>query len=299
MRKIREVLRLTHELGMRRQVREATGVGKTAVCEYVTARRSPESGGRSRTGSAMPSWSGGCLRRRPRRRGARCRTGHGPCGAQAARGDADDAVAGVSLPSRPRLRLQLVLRALRRMAKAPLADDAADARGGRQAVRRLGGRHGRRHRCDDGRGASGRIFVAVLGRVELTPTPRRAGARRCRTGSVRMSTRSASSAACRRRGARQSQGRHHQAVALRAGHQPDLSGPRRSLRLRRAAGAHPKPRDKAKVEAAVAIVSRFVLGRLRNRRFFSLVELNDAVRDCVTKINAKVMKQLGRAATIC
>ena len=50
--------------------------------------------------------------------------------------------------------------------------------------------------------------------------------------------------------------------------------------------------DKAKVEAAVGIVSRFVLGKLRNRRFFSLVELNDAVRDCVTKINAKVMKHL-------
>src|SRR5258708_6125018 len=39
-------------------------------------------------------------------------------------------------------------------------------------------------------------------------------------------------------------------------------------------------------------VSRFVLGKLRNRRFFSLAELNDAVRDCVTKINAKVMKHL-------
>jgi transposase len=53
-----------------------------------------------------------------------------------------------------------------------------------------------------------------------------------------------------------------------------------------------RPRDKAKVEAAVGIVSRFVLGKLRNRRFFSLAELNDAVRDCVTKINTKVMKQL-------
>ena len=53
-----------------------------------------------------------------------------------------------------------------------------------------------------------------------------------------------------------------------------------------------RPRDKAKVEAAVGIVSRFVLGKLRNRRFFSLVELNDAVRDCITQINAKVMKRL-------
>ena len=36
MRKIREVLRLTHELGLSvREVRGATGVGKTAVSEYV------------------------------------------------------------------------------------------------------------------------------------------------------------------------------------------------------------------------------------------------------------------------
>ncbi|HEY3790860.1 MAG TPA: IS21 family transposase [Bradyrhizobium sp.] len=53
-----------------------------------------------------------------------------------------------------------------------------------------------------------------------------------------------------------------------------------------------RPRDKAKVEAAVGIVSRFVCGKLRNRRFFSLVELNEAVRECVTTINTKVMKPL-------
>ena len=35
-----------------------------------------------------------------------------------------------------------------------------------------------------------------------------------------------------------------------------------------------KPRDKAKVEVAVQIVERFVLAKLRNRRFFSLAELN-------------------------
>ncbi len=37
MRKIREVLRLTHELGLSvRRVCEATGVGKTAVSEYMS-----------------------------------------------------------------------------------------------------------------------------------------------------------------------------------------------------------------------------------------------------------------------
>jgi len=45
-----------------------------------------------------------------------------------------------------------------------------------------------------------------------------------------------------------------------------------------------KPRDKAKVEVAVLIVQRFVLARLRNRRFFSLEELNVAIRECVSAI---------------
>jgi transposase len=56
-----------------------------------------------------------------------------------------------------------------------------------------------------------------------------------------------------------------------------------------------KPRDKAKVEVAVQIVERYVLGRLRNRRFFSLDELNAAVRDCVTAINTKLMKRLDKS----
>ena len=49
----------------------------------------------------------------------------------------------------------------------------------------------------------------------------------------------------------------------------------------------PKPRSRS----PCGIVTRFVLAKLRNRRFFSLVELNDAIRDCVATINAKVMKQ--------
>lgn len=56
-----------------------------------------------------------------------------------------------------------------------------------------------------------------------------------------------------------------------------------------------KPRDKAKVEAAVGIVERYVLGKLRDRVFHSLVELNDAVRTCVAEINAKVMKRLNKS----
>ena len=56
-----------------------------------------------------------------------------------------------------------------------------------------------------------------------------------------------------------------------------------------------KPRDKAKVEVAVQIVQRFVLARLRNRRFFSLADLNIAIHECVADLNAKIMRKLGKS----
>jgi transposase len=56
-----------------------------------------------------------------------------------------------------------------------------------------------------------------------------------------------------------------------------------------------KPRDKAKVEVAVQIVERFVLAKLRNRTFFALAELNVAIRDCVAAINAKIMRRVGKS----
>ena len=58
-----------------------------------------------------------------------------------------------------------------------------------------------------------------------------------------------------------------------------------------------KPRDKAKVEVAVQIVERFVLAKLRNVTFFSLAELNAAIRDCVSTINAKLMRRVGKSRT--
>jgi transposase len=54
-----------------------------------------------------------------------------------------------------------------------------------------------------------------------------------------------------------------------------------------------KPRDKAKVEGAVLIVERYVLARLRNRRFFSLIDLNVSIREIVADLNAKIMRKLG------
>jgi transposase len=54
-----------------------------------------------------------------------------------------------------------------------------------------------------------------------------------------------------------------------------------------------KPRDKAKVEAAVLIVQRWILARLRNLRFFSLAELNVVIRILVDDLNARLMRKLG------
>ncbi len=53
-----------------------------------------------------------------------------------------------------------------------------------------------------------------------------------------------------------------------------------------------KPKDKAKVEVAVQVVERWILAALRNRTFFSLNELNDAIRELLTRLNEKPFKKL-------
>ncbi len=53
-----------------------------------------------------------------------------------------------------------------------------------------------------------------------------------------------------------------------------------------------KPRDKAKVEAGVLLVERWILAVLRNRTFFSLSELNGAIEELLGRLNAKQFKKL-------
>jgi hypothetical protein len=54
-----------------------------------------------------------------------------------------------------------------------------------------------------------------------------------------------------------------------------------------------KPRDKAKVEVAVQVAQRWIVARLRHRRFFSLAELNAAIRELVDRLNDRVTCHLG------
>lgn len=51
-----------------------------------------------------------------------------------------------------------------------------------------------------------------------------------------------------------------------------------------------KPRDKAKVESGVLVVERWILARLRNRTFFSVAELNQAIRGLLENLNTRPMR---------
>lgn len=53
-----------------------------------------------------------------------------------------------------------------------------------------------------------------------------------------------------------------------------------------------RPRDKAKVEAAVGLATRWILAVLRNRTFFSLAEARVAVRELLDKLNDRPFRRM-------
>ena len=56
-----------------------------------------------------------------------------------------------------------------------------------------------------------------------------------------------------------------------------------------------KPRDKGKVERSVQLVERWILARLRNRRFFSLGSFNKAIAELLLDLNDRPMRHVGRS----
>jgi transposase len=56
-----------------------------------------------------------------------------------------------------------------------------------------------------------------------------------------------------------------------------------------------KPKDKAKIENGVQNVERWVIAPLRNRKFFSLHEVNLAIKEQLERLNNKVMQSVGRS----
>ena len=296
MKKIRDVLRLTHELKLSvRQVCEATGVGKTAVGEYVSRARvlgitwpvPPEiddaelerrlfvpAGFRDGTARAVPDWAK--VHEELKRRGvtlmilweehrAECQDGHGYS-------------QYCELYSRWRKRLSPVMRQTHIAGDKLFVDWAGDT------VDIIDQMTGEVH--------AAHLFVAVLGASSYTyaearwserlpdwigahvnaldflgGVPKAAVPDNLKTGITKPSRYEPGI-----NRTYQDLADHYDFVVLPA-------------RIR-------KPRDKAKVENGVGLVERYVLGRLRNRRFFSLDELNVAVAECVATINAKVMKRI-------
>jgi len=82
-------------------------------------------------------------------------------------------------------------------------------------------------------------------------------------------------------------------------YEPDLNPTYQDLAQHYGAAVIPtrvrKPKDKAKVEVGVLVVERWILARLRNHTFFSLADLNQAIRKLLDEINTRQMEHLGRS----
>jgi transposase len=79
-------------------------------------------------------------------------------------------------------------------------------------------------------------------------------------------------------------------------YEPDLNPTYQELALHYGVAVVPtrvrKPRDKAKVEQAVLLAERWLLARLRHHTFFSLAELNAALRQLLGQLNRHPFKKL-------
>lgn len=76
---------------------------------------------------------------------------------------------------------------------------------------------------------------------------------------------------------------------------PDINPTYQEMAMHYGVGVVParpyKPRDKAKVESGVLIVERWIIAALRHRKFFSLGELNQAIRELLGKLNQRPFRK--------
>jgi len=56
-----------------------------------------------------------------------------------------------------------------------------------------------------------------------------------------------------------------------------------------------RPRDKAMVESMVLVAQRWILARLRNRTFFQLADLNAAIWELLDQLNDRPMQRVGKS----
>ncbi|MBS1859874.1 MAG: IS21 family transposase [Acidobacteria bacterium] len=78
-------------------------------------------------------------------------------------------------------------------------------------------------------------------------------------------------------------------------YEPDLNPTYQEMAMHYGIGVVParvrKPRDKAKVEAAVQVAQRWIVAALRHRRFFSLPDLNGAIAELLEKLNRRPFRK--------
>jgi transposase len=76
---------------------------------------------------------------------------------------------------------------------------------------------------------------------------------------------------------------------------PDLNPTYQDMAMHYRVGVLParpyKPRDKAKVESGVQVVQRWIVAALRHRRFFSVAEANQAIWELLEKLNNRPFKK--------
>ncbi len=56
-----------------------------------------------------------------------------------------------------------------------------------------------------------------------------------------------------------------------------------------------KPKDKAKVELSVKLVQRWILAKLRHRQFYSIAELNQAIKPLLDELNNRKIQHLSKS----
>jgi transposase len=85
------------------------------------------------------------------------------------------------------------------------------------------------------------------------------------------------------------------AVTRACRYDPDLNPTYQEFAVHYGMGVVParpyKPRDKAKVESGVQVVERWIVAALRNRKFFSLPELNQAIRELLVRLNERPFRK--------
>jgi len=85
------------------------------------------------------------------------------------------------------------------------------------------------------------------------------------------------------------------AVTRACRYDPDLNPTYQELAVHYGMGVVParpyKPRDKAKAENAVQVVEPWIVAALRNRTFFRLQELNQAIRELLARLNERAFRK--------